>query len=185
MADGTFGESLCSVFLLLTELTGWYTLQIRLSSGLAWSLASDLNDTNLALYPYVPEGRTIPFIEYLWRQGKLDEPLFSLTLFDQSQSPDSDYHIGPNGETQGSTLEGGQLTIGGIEEDLIEPNSITYSPVLSLDPDNSELPGIWEVTVEGVRSYGQAQDARFAMRIDLATTDSILPYEVFWNILSR
>jgi len=142
-------------------------------SGLGWSLASQDLDRN---------GATVPFVEFLWRQGKLEQPLFSLNLFDQTLNPEA---------SSSSTLTGGRLTIGGIQEELYY-GDIAYSPVVAesqfytKNDEDPLYPSTWKANVQAVSSNGVGQgpissyDAYFSM----GSTYSTFPADVFQNIVA-
>ena len=134
--------------------------------GLGWSSNSDDDAAQ-------DNGSTIPFIESLWRQGVLDEPLFSLTLFDQSTNSNS------------GLVDGGQVTLGGVPEDLVDSvTGITYSPLQAGDKSN-EIPSRWKANVQKVASGSSEQDSSFDVLLDIADPHSVFPFEVFQNILAR
>lgn len=144
----------------------------HLRSGLGWSVGTDGSRDG---------GKTVPFVEYLWRNGKLDEPLFSLTLFDQSSNP----------RVQGSAdslsmLQGGQLTIGGIEEDLIDEKGVTYTPLVKTEEYSTQFPSYWRANIQEVTSNNIAQArSSFDAIFQLDQSYSVLPAAKFVNILNR
>lgn len=142
-------------------LLHWFKFH-RFLSGLGWSSESDDAQDN---------GSTIPFVETLWRQGLLSEPLFSLTLFDQSTNSNS------------GLVDGGQITLGGIPEELVDSvTGITYSPLESVD--GKEIPTYWQANVQKVTSGSSEQDSSFDVLFDMAQPYSVFPFEVFQNILA-
>lgn len=98
-------------------------------------------------------GATVPFVEFLWRQGKLEQPLFSLNLFDQTLNPEA---------SSSSTLTGGRLTIGGIQEELYY-GDIAYSTVVAesqfytKNGEDPLYPSTWKANVQAVSSNGVGQ----------------------------
>ena len=86
----------------------------------------------------IASSRSTPFLQNLWQDGQLDEPLFGFAFSRWGNTSGAYYR----------TLPGGYMTIGGVNETLVDPDEIVYIDLSS--------ESYWPIPLQDVKVGGES-----------------------------